>query len=140
MDCQITCCNRQVFNWCIKSDLHSQQICLALAPVFFSATCYVVFGVLITILGTEQSRLKPRSYALFFVIADVLCIILQGIGGECLNNKFIASIEQDCRRHERGRSWQWYFSDHRKKHLPSWYLISTLQYVHQEIPCTNCAR
>lgn len=57
------------------------QVCLAISPVFFSASCYVAFGLLIQILGPQYSRLKPRLYVIVFVVIDVLSLILQGIGG-----------------------------------------------------------
>jgi hypothetical protein len=57
------------------------QVCCAIAPTFFSATCYVMFGLITLALGTEYSRLKPKKYALVFVLVDIFSLVLQGIGG-----------------------------------------------------------
>ena len=40
-----------------------------------------MFGRMTILLGTEYSRLKPRNYWIFFIVVDVLSLILQGVGG-----------------------------------------------------------
>ena len=39
------------------------------------------FYKMITIVGVQWSRFKPRQYVIFFVIIDVICLVLQGTGG-----------------------------------------------------------
>ncbi|KAM0746419.1 RTA1-domain-containing protein [Meredithblackwellia eburnea MCA 4105] len=58
-----------------------QQICLILAPCFFSAMVYGTLGMLIRKLGPQFSRLRPNWYLLVFCIADLLAIVIQAIGG-----------------------------------------------------------
>jgi len=58
-----------------------QQVCLVIGPVFFSATCYALMGKLIPRVGSQWSRFKPKTFIIFFVVVDVVCLILQGTGG-----------------------------------------------------------
>lgn len=58
------------------------QICtLILAPVFFSAYCYAVLGSAIHKLGAQYSALPARWYFIIFILADLVSLILQAIGG-----------------------------------------------------------
>ncbi|KAM0746418.1 RTA1-domain-containing protein [Meredithblackwellia eburnea MCA 4105] len=59
----------------------TQQICLILAPCFFSAMVYGTLGSLIKTLGPQFSRLRPNLYLIIFCIADLLAIVIQAIGG-----------------------------------------------------------
>jgi hypothetical protein len=40
-----------------------------------------MFGFITLALGTEYSRLKPKKYALVFILVDVFSLVLQGTGG-----------------------------------------------------------
>jgi hypothetical protein len=40
-----------------------------------------MFGLITLALGTEYSRLKPKMYALVFILVDVFSLVLQGTGG-----------------------------------------------------------
>lgn len=49
-----------------------QIICLTIAPVFFSATTYGLFVVLVKNLDPTVSRMSPRSMAWGFVGCDIV--------------------------------------------------------------------
>jgi hypothetical protein len=74
----------RIYSWTNDSDLHAflaQTVTLIIAPAFFSAALYVVFGQIIIIIGRQYSFLAPKWYTLIFVIADLISLIVQGIGG-----------------------------------------------------------
>jgi len=58
-----------------------QQVTLVIGPVFWSATCYTIMGKLIPRVGSQWSRFKPRTFIIFFIIVDIVCLALQGTGG-----------------------------------------------------------
>lgn len=58
-----------------------QQVTLVIGPVFWSAFCYTLMGKLIPKVGAQYSRFKPRTFIIFFIVVDVVCLVLQGIGG-----------------------------------------------------------
>lgn len=60
------------------------QICLlVLAPTFFSAALYWAGGLIIAAISTPQSAhlLSPKWFKILFIGADILSLVLQGIGG-----------------------------------------------------------
>lgn len=58
------------------------QICLLImAPVFFSAYCYVVLGTAINQLGERFSVLPSKLYFIIFILADIISLVLQAVGG-----------------------------------------------------------
>lgn len=58
------------------------QICtLIMAPVFFSAFDYIMLGIAIRRLGPQYSVLRPMYYFIVFLIADIVSLILQAVGG-----------------------------------------------------------
>ena len=58
------------------------QICtLIMAPVFFSAYDYIILGLAINKLGARYSILKPGYYFTLFIIADLISLVLQAVGG-----------------------------------------------------------
>ncbi|TNY22111.1 RTA1 like protein-domain-containing protein [Rhodotorula diobovata] len=59
----------------------TQQICLILAPCFFSATCYGILGMVVRALGRQYSVLRPSLYLWIFCVADLVAIVVQAIGG-----------------------------------------------------------
>ncbi|KAK1920776.1 RTA1 like protein-domain-containing protein [Papiliotrema laurentii] len=66
----------------LNSNPFIMQICtLILGPAFFSAWAYTLLGYCITFLGPAFSLLKPKFYLLVFVIADIVSLVLQAIGG-----------------------------------------------------------
>ncbi|BGP39118.1 hypothetical protein JCM10450v2_003072 [Rhodotorula kratochvilovae] len=58
-----------------------QQICLILAPCFFSATIYGLLGMIVRALGARYSCLRPSLYLWLFCLADLVAIVIQAIGG-----------------------------------------------------------
>ncbi|KAM0750898.1 parasitic phase-specific protein PSP-1 [Meredithblackwellia eburnea MCA 4105] len=59
----------------------TQQICLVLAPNFYSAALYACLGLLVKALGDAYSRLSPRWYLITFCMADLAAMIVQAVGG-----------------------------------------------------------
>ncbi|KAF2181845.1 RTA1-domain-containing protein [Zopfia rhizophila CBS 207.26] len=56
-------------------------ICLTIGPAFLTACIYLCLSRVITAIGSENSRLRPKTYTYVFVGFDLLALILQGIGG-----------------------------------------------------------
>jgi hypothetical protein len=56
-------------------------ICLTIGPVFIAAAIYLCLGRIVVVLGEEISRIKPRSYTLFFMGCDVISLVVQAAGG-----------------------------------------------------------
>ncbi|KIK24694.1 hypothetical protein PISMIDRAFT_678065 [Pisolithus microcarpus 441] len=58
-----------------------QLIGTILAPTPFLAANFLVLGKIIVRLGPQYSRLSPKFYALIFCTFDVICLIIQVVGG-----------------------------------------------------------
>lgn len=58
-----------------------QIVCLTVAPAFLAAGIYLCLSRIVTTYGSENSRIKPRSYPLIFILCDVVSLILQATGG-----------------------------------------------------------
>ncbi|KAJ9115829.1 hypothetical protein QFC22_004970 [Naganishia vaughanmartiniae] len=54
---------------------------LILAPCFFSAFDYTLLGLCIKHLGEDYSLLNSKWYMILFVIADVISLVIQAVGG-----------------------------------------------------------
>lgn len=54
---------------------------LTIAPALLTAGIYLTLGRVISAIGSENSRLKPKMYTYIFVGCDVLALVLQAIGG-----------------------------------------------------------
>jgi len=54
---------------------------LILGPAFFSAWAYTILGYCIVQLGPAFSLLRPMLYLVIFIIADIISLVLQAIGG-----------------------------------------------------------
>jgi len=72
--------------WSSKNPLNGTafliQICTTIiAPVFLTAALYTILGLIIGILGSQYSRLKPKTYLRVFVTADVFALVVQAVGG-----------------------------------------------------------
>lgn len=63
------------------NDFLIQIICLILAPCFYSAFIYAGAGMMIRIVGTQYSIIKPSLYLWIFCLADLLAIVIQAVGG-----------------------------------------------------------
>ncbi|OCH96124.1 RTA1-domain-containing protein [Obba rivulosa] len=67
-----------VFN----SDAYTIQIVsLIIAPTPFVAAIFTAFGRLVLLLGPEYSRITPRRYSRIFITLDILCLVIQALGG-----------------------------------------------------------
>ncbi|UJR06915.1 hypothetical protein I4U23_011204 [Adineta vaga] len=74
----------RIYSWHDDSNLDAflaQTVTLIIAPSFFSAALYVVFGQIVHITGRQYSILAPKWYTIIFVIADLISLIVQSIGG-----------------------------------------------------------
>ncbi|RFU26563.1 hypothetical protein B7463_g9789, partial [Scytalidium lignicola] len=56
-------------------------ICLTIGPVFIAAAIYLCLGRIVVVYGEEISRIKPRSYTLFFIGCDGISLVVQAVGG-----------------------------------------------------------
>ncbi|KIJ21776.1 hypothetical protein PAXINDRAFT_95276 [Paxillus involutus ATCC 200175] len=58
-----------------------QLVGTILAPTPLVAANFIILGKIITQLGTQYSRLSPKLYTVIFCSFDVVCLIVQAIGG-----------------------------------------------------------
>ncbi|KAM4057115.1 RTA1 like protein [Hirsutella rhossiliensis] len=58
-----------------------QIITLAIAPVFYTAAIYVTLSKAIVFFAPDLSRFKPQLFIWIFIPFDVVCLILQAVGG-----------------------------------------------------------
>lgn len=63
------------------TDLNRYFTTIALAPAFLNGSIYLVLGRYIIATSTAASRLKPRTYTITFISADLTSLVLQAIGG-----------------------------------------------------------
>ncbi|KAL2073396.1 hypothetical protein VTL71DRAFT_10720 [Oculimacula yallundae] len=56
-------------------------VTLTIAPALLSASIYLCLARIVNIYGENLSRFKPRTYTLFFVTCDLICLVLQALGG-----------------------------------------------------------
>jgi len=54
---------------------------LTIGPAFLSGSIYLCLARIIVTYGSQISRLKPRTYAIFFMCSDFLSLVLQAAGG-----------------------------------------------------------
>jgi len=52
-----------------------------LSPTFLVAANFIILGRLIGLIGPQYSRLGPWTYAIVFLTADTIALIIQAIGG-----------------------------------------------------------
>jgi len=52
-----------------------------ISPTFILAANFVIVGQIIRILGSQYSRMRPRSYTIVFCSCDVIALIVQSVGG-----------------------------------------------------------
>jgi hypothetical protein len=63
-----------------------QIVCLTIAPVFYTASIYVTLSKTVVFLGPELSRFKPQLFYWVFIPFDIVCLILQAVGGALSTN------------------------------------------------------
>jgi hypothetical protein len=74
----------RIYSWYDDTNLNAflaQTVTLIIAPSFFSAALYVVFGLIVHIVGRQYSILAPKWYTIIFVICDLISLIVQAVGG-----------------------------------------------------------
>jgi hypothetical protein len=74
----------RIYSWYDDTNLDAflaQTVTFIIAPSFFSAVLYVIFGVIIHIVGRQYSILAPKWYTIIFVICDLISLIVQAVGG-----------------------------------------------------------
>ncbi|CZR53242.1 related to YER185w, Rta1p [Phialocephala subalpina] len=64
-----------------NNDFLTYLICLTIAPALLSASIYLCLSRIVIVYGENLSRFKPRTYTLFFCTCDLICLVLQGMGG-----------------------------------------------------------
>lgn len=64
------------------STAFSMQIsCLIFAPSFIAAGIYITLKDIVNRFGAETSVLKPAYYTWIFISCDIVCLVLQAVGG-----------------------------------------------------------
>lgn len=59
-----------------------QSICLLIAPTFYTATIYMLFGRMAHLMQAEKLMIMPARFnTTFFVVGDILSLFLQAAGG-----------------------------------------------------------
>jgi len=56
-------------------------ISLTTGPAFIAAAIYLTLGRIVVVYGEDISRIKPRTYTIFFMGCDVFSLSIQAIGG-----------------------------------------------------------
>ncbi|KAG1809123.1 RTA1 like protein [Suillus subaureus] len=52
-----------------------------IAPTPLVAANFIILGRIITQVGPQYSRLTPKTYTIFFCCFDIVCLIVQAVGG-----------------------------------------------------------
>jgi hypothetical protein len=56
-------------------------IFLTLGPAFLTAAIYLCLARIVVVYGETNSRFKPRTYSIAFMISDLVALVLQAAGG-----------------------------------------------------------
>ncbi|ROT36015.1 hypothetical protein SODALDRAFT_362878 [Sodiomyces alkalinus F11] len=59
----------------------TQAVCITSAPVFFTAAIYVTISKAIDFFSPNLSRMSSSCFYWSFIVADAICLVLQGVGG-----------------------------------------------------------
>ncbi|KAG8970773.1 hypothetical protein FRC05_011724 [Tulasnella sp. 425] len=68
-------------NYSKDSPFFMNIVCTIIAPSFMTAAMFIIVGRIINLVGTEYSRLRPRTYSILFISADFVALVVQAIGG-----------------------------------------------------------
>ncbi|KAF2422217.1 RTA1-domain-containing protein [Tothia fuscella] len=71
---------------------------LTIGPAFLTGSIYLCLGRIIVAFGSQISRLRPRTYAIFFMSSDFFSLVLQAAGGA------IAAVANDSKTSNMGRN------------------------------------
>ncbi|KAG8967247.1 hypothetical protein FRC03_010322 [Tulasnella sp. 419] len=58
-----------------------QMLLLYIAPFFMAVSMYIILQRIISVVGVEHSKLKPRTYSIIFIVFDLLALCVQLVGG-----------------------------------------------------------
>ena len=59
-----------------------QSICLLIAPTFYTATIYMLFGRMAHLMQAEKLMIMPARFnTTFFVVGDIISLLMQAAGG-----------------------------------------------------------
>jgi hypothetical protein len=56
-------------------------ICLTIGPAFIAAAIYLSLGRIVVVYGEDISRIRPRTYTVFFMGCDIVSLCVQAVGG-----------------------------------------------------------
>jgi hypothetical protein len=65
----------------LKLIVKSQFVFLGVGPACIAASIYLCLSRLIVAKGAQHARFAPMIYTIFFIVCDVICLMLQGVGG-----------------------------------------------------------
>ncbi|KAG9023505.1 hypothetical protein FS837_005765 [Tulasnella sp. UAMH 9824] len=68
-------------NYANDNAFYMNICCTIIAPSFMTAAMFIMMGRIIHLVGTEYSRLKPRTYSILFISADLVALVVQAVGG-----------------------------------------------------------
>ncbi|KAG8927881.1 hypothetical protein FRC02_007633 [Tulasnella sp. 418] len=58
-----------------------QMTTTIIAPSFMTAAMFIILGQIMTVIGVEYSRLRPKTFGIVFISADILALTIQAVGG-----------------------------------------------------------
>ncbi|KAG8884588.1 hypothetical protein FRB97_003885 [Tulasnella sp. 331] len=58
-----------------------QICCTIIAPSFMAAGMFFILGMIVTRIGPEYSRLRPKVFSITFITLDALSLVIQALGG-----------------------------------------------------------
>ncbi|KAJ5619675.1 Efflux pump himE [Penicillium lagena] len=56
-------------------------VCTTIAPTFTAAAVYLTLARIVVVYGEDISRIRPRTYTLFFSGLDLIALVVQAVGG-----------------------------------------------------------
>lgn len=56
-------------------------VTLTIAPALLSASIYLCLARIVVVYGENLSRFRPRTYTIVFCTCDLICLVLQALGG-----------------------------------------------------------
>ncbi|KIO22641.1 hypothetical protein M407DRAFT_116512 [Tulasnella calospora MUT 4182] len=68
-------------NYSSDNAFYMNICCTIIAPSFMTAAMFIMMGRIIGLVGDEYSRLKPRTYSILFISADLVALVVQAVGG-----------------------------------------------------------
>ncbi|KAG8941407.1 hypothetical protein FRC04_004200 [Tulasnella sp. 424] len=68
-------------NYINNNAFYMNICCTIIAPSFMTAAMFIIVGRVIGLVGSEYSRLRPRTYSILFISADFAALVVQAIGG-----------------------------------------------------------